>query len=419
MNSEAPMAPEGGAPTLAPIFNVNPYSGPTMTKIKVTIDPEQNLISVYKNGSGIPVEIHKGEKVYIPKLIFGHLLTSSNYDDSEKKMVEGDSTNALTVKARTLLGQDYYGVYPLFKADKKLTNIFMIMGFNSLVDNSDISKLRCEHLMIMMDQDLDGQFHPDTFIDQSGESITYADFINKELILFFFDGLKSSQCKVVYDCFLWPDSEIMVTTLISSIKRKMGYYHRDQSLVSTIIGLAQNFVGANNVNLLTPLASTAHYSRTHLKPFTQLLFHKDAILLFKYLDEVGMKLEPEFFVLVVPIILLNGVNGIGTRWSTNIVSYNLADVFSNLQQLMQGKSLSPCCPGTLGFTGNIKPSSSNCYMVQGRILKLDDQYYEITELPIGLWPKAYDSMLENWHLNSNIIKDYEKYPIDMGLRYII
>ncbi|KAI0228255.1 DNA topoisomerase 2 [Massospora cicadina] len=43
----------------------------------------------YNNGNGIPVEIHKEKKVYIPELIFGHLLTSSNYDDSEKKVVGG------------------------------------------------------------------------------------------------------------------------------------------------------------------------------------------------------------------------------------------------------------------------------------------------------------------------------------------
>ncbi|KAI0244236.1 DNA topoisomerase 2, partial [Massospora cicadina] len=82
------------------------------------------------------------------------------------------------------------------------------------------------------------KFHPDTFIDQSGKSITYADFINKELVLFFVannirsipsivNGLKPSQRKVVYDCFLWPDAEFTVTTLVSSIKEKLGYHHED------------------------------------------------------------------------------------------------------------------------------------------------------------------------------------------------
>lgn len=43
-------------------------------------------VSVWNNGNGIPVEMHKEEGVYVPELIFGHLLTSSNYDDNEKKV---------------------------------------------------------------------------------------------------------------------------------------------------------------------------------------------------------------------------------------------------------------------------------------------------------------------------------------------
>ena len=60
-----------------------------MDTIKVTIDRENNLISVYNNGRGIPIEMHSKEKVYVPELIFGHLLTSSNYDDNEKKVTGG------------------------------------------------------------------------------------------------------------------------------------------------------------------------------------------------------------------------------------------------------------------------------------------------------------------------------------------
>jgi DNA topoisomerase-2 len=41
---------------------------------------------VWNNGDGIPVEMHKEEGVYVPELIFGHLLTSSNYNDTEKKV---------------------------------------------------------------------------------------------------------------------------------------------------------------------------------------------------------------------------------------------------------------------------------------------------------------------------------------------
>ncbi|OMO96832.1 DNA topoisomerase, type IIA, partial [Corchorus olitorius] len=67
----------------------NKQRDPSMDCVKVVIDPEQNLISVYNNGDGVPVEIHQEEGVYVPELIFGHLLTSSNYDDNEKKTTGG------------------------------------------------------------------------------------------------------------------------------------------------------------------------------------------------------------------------------------------------------------------------------------------------------------------------------------------
>lgn len=57
--------------------------------MQVEINVEKNYISVYNNGDGIPVEIHKEEGVYVPEMIFGHLLTSSNYNDSEKKTTGG------------------------------------------------------------------------------------------------------------------------------------------------------------------------------------------------------------------------------------------------------------------------------------------------------------------------------------------
>jgi DNA topoisomerase-2 len=60
-----------------------------MDTIKVTIDIEESTISVYNNGRGIPIEMHSTEKMYIPELIFGHLLSSSNYDDDEKKLTGG------------------------------------------------------------------------------------------------------------------------------------------------------------------------------------------------------------------------------------------------------------------------------------------------------------------------------------------
>ncbi|EOB12949.1 DNA topoisomerase 2 [Nosema bombycis CQ1] len=67
----------------------NKIRDPKMTTIKVNIDIENNTISVYNDGKGVPIEMHKEENVYVPELIFGQLLTSSNYDDKEKKVTGG------------------------------------------------------------------------------------------------------------------------------------------------------------------------------------------------------------------------------------------------------------------------------------------------------------------------------------------
>lgn len=59
---------------------------PNMNCIKIDIDAENNKIRIWNNGQGIPVVQHKEQKMFVPTMIFGHLLTSSNYDDTEKKV---------------------------------------------------------------------------------------------------------------------------------------------------------------------------------------------------------------------------------------------------------------------------------------------------------------------------------------------
>ena len=60
-----------------------------MSVLKVNIDRENNMIRIFNDGKGIPVVEHKVEKIFVPTLIFGHLLTSSNYNDEEKKVTGG------------------------------------------------------------------------------------------------------------------------------------------------------------------------------------------------------------------------------------------------------------------------------------------------------------------------------------------
>ena len=67
----------------------NKQRDPRMDTIKVDIKPEEGLISIMNNGKGIPVEMHKEEKMYVPTMIFGHLLTGSNFNDDEARVTGG------------------------------------------------------------------------------------------------------------------------------------------------------------------------------------------------------------------------------------------------------------------------------------------------------------------------------------------
>ena len=60
-----------------------------MDTIKIDIDESTNTISVWNNGKGLPICMHKTEKKMVPTMIFGTLLTSSNYDDNQKKVTGG------------------------------------------------------------------------------------------------------------------------------------------------------------------------------------------------------------------------------------------------------------------------------------------------------------------------------------------
>lgn len=199
-----------------------------------------------------------------------------------------------------------------------------------------------------------------SFVDHSEPRLSYSDFINKELVLFslydnvrsipqLVDGLKVGQRKVLFGVFKRcgganGNKEVKVAQLAGFVAEHSAYHHGEQSLQQTIVNLAQNFVGSNNLNLLFPAgqfgsrkeggkdASAARYIFTRLSVYTRALFHPadDAVLDFLY--EEGQKIEPRFYVPVIPTVLVNGSEGIGTGWSSFIPNFNPRDIIENLKR---------------------------------------------------------------------------------------
>ncbi|KAF9585044.1 DNA topoisomerase 2 [Lunasporangiospora selenospora] len=263
-------------------------------------------------------------------------------------------------------------------------------------------------------------FQPGTFLDNRMEKIPIDDFINKELILFSMadnirsipsvvDGLKPGQRKVIFGAFKKKIvSEIKVAQLAGYVSEKAAYHHGEQSLTMTIVGLAQTFVGSNNVNLLSPNgqfgsrmaggkdAASARYIFTALPPITRRIFqaHDDALL--NYLNDDGDWIEPEYYVPVLPMVLVNGSDGIGTGWSSSIPNYNPMDIIANIRRLMNDEEQMPMTPWYRGFTGTVERESEFKYKVSGLVEELDDTTVKISELPVRTWTSPYCEQIEQW-----------------------
>lgn len=251
------------------------------------------------------------------------------------------------------------------------------------------------------------------------DGLKYSDFINKELILFshydndrsiphLVDGLKPSQRKVLFGCFKRKlhKNEIKVAQLVGYVAEHSSYHHGEASLQGTIVNMAQNFVGSNNINLLTPSgqfgtrrmggsdAASARYIFTKLEPITRTIFHPDDDELLNYLNDDGSTIEPEFYVPVIPLALCNGAEGIGTGWSSKISNYSPRDIIANLRRRISGEELIPMTPFYCGFTGLIEEERKGKYIVYGKIERVDETTLMITELPIKKWTQNYKEFLE-------------------------
>lgn len=291
------------------------------------------------------------------------------------------------------------------------------------------------------------QFRPGTYLDHNIEKVPMSDFINKELILFsmadnvrsipsMVDGLKPGQRKVMFGCFKRKlKAEIKVAQLAGYVSEHSAYHHGEQSLTMTIVGLAQDFVGSNNVNILSPNgqfgtrgmggkdAASARYIFTNLPSVTRTLFHPSDDNLLNYLNDDGQSIEPEWYMPTVPLVLINGGEGIGTGWSSNVPNYNPKDVVENIKRRLRGEEMVPMHPWYKGFTGSIEPAGPDRYKVSGTLTQIDDTTWEVTELPIRVWTSSYKEGLEERVVGSEkvppTIKEYKEYHTDTTVHFVV
>uniref|UniRef100_H2Z116 DNA topoisomerase 2 n=1 Tax=Ciona savignyi TaxID=51511 RepID=H2Z116_CIOSA len=279
-------------------------------------------------------------------------------------------------------------------------------------------------------------------------TLTYSDFINKELVMFscadlersvpsLCDGLKPGQRKVLYTCLRRNDKrEVKVAQLAGSVAELSAYHHGETSLLGTIINMSQNFVGSNNLNLLQPIgqfgtrlhggkdAASPRYIFTMLSPLTRLLFPQVDENLLTWLYDDNQKVEPSWYCPIIPTVLVNGTEGIGTGWSTKVPNHDIREVVQNVRRLINDEEPKPMLPSYKNFRGSIEEVEPNRYVVSGEAAVLDDKSVEITELPIKTWTQQYkENVLEPMVLGTEKIpqqmQEYKEYNTDITVRFIV
>ncbi|XP_018567755.1 DNA topoisomerase 2 [Anoplophora glabripennis] len=278
--------------------------------------------------------------------------------------------------------------------------------------------------------------------------VSYTDFVNLELVLFsngdnvrsipsLVDGLKPGQRKVLFTCIKRNDKrEIKVAQLAGSVAEHSAYHHGETSLCMTIVNLAQNYLGSNNINLLEPRgqfgtrlaggkdSASPRYIFTKMSPLTRMIFHPHDDPLLKHEYDDNQKIEPVWYIPIIPMILVNGAEGIGTGWMTKIPNYNPREIVSNIRKMLDGDDPEELVPWYKNFKGTVEFCGDQRYVISGEISIVGNEKVEITELPVGTWTQNYkENVLEPMVHGSEKVKavlsDYKEYNTDTTIKFII
>jgi DNA topoisomerase-2 len=177
------------------------------------------------------------------------------------------------------------------------------------------------------------------------------------------------------------------------------------SLNGAIIGMAQNFVGSNNINFLKPLgqygcrlrggrdAASPRYIWTKLEVLTIQIYNPVDNHVLIQQKEDNEPIEPEYYAPIIPMVLVNGTEGIGTGFSTKIPPYNPLEIIENLKNIINNKPFRQIDPWWQGFNGIVSKIDDFNYEIYGT-WSVDNNTLTITELPVGEWTTNYKEFLE-------------------------
>jgi DNA topoisomerase-2 len=247
--------------------------------------------------------------------------------------------------------------------------------------------------------------------------VDFASYSNLRMIASVIDGQKNSSRKVLYTVLEKNiKDEIKVSQLGSKVAEFTEYLHGN--LDGVIVNLAQNFPGTNNIPLLTregnfgtrftQEASASRYIYTFGSSEFFSLFNKEDNEILLHQTFEGSKIEPRFFVPELPLLLINGSEGVSSGFAQKILPRNPVSIAKAIRQILNGDTVDPSLlnPYYVGFNGTIEPGENHPqWILKGVAKKTGMNKVEILEVPIGYDLRGYLDVLDTLE-EKKIIQSY-------------
>jgi len=284
------------------------------------------------------------------------------------------------------------------------------------------------------------------------DTYTISLFINQELIRFsiedcrrslpcLYDGLKISQRKILFAVFkknlVHNGKSMKVLQLAGYCAEHSNYHHGEQCLYDTITKMAQDYPGSNNVPYLArdgqfgsraysgKDAANARYIFTKMAPLTRIMFPNNDDHLLSYTLDDGDKVQPDFYVPIVPTILGNGcLAGIGTGWSCSVPSFDFGQLAHKVKEWLADpvNFEMDLEPSYRGFRGTIEKLGPNKYQSIGVLRPYTKgkkkNLWEITELPVHTATNKYKEDLECM-VESKKLKSMQNFSTPNTVHFVI
>ena len=208
----------------------------------------------------------------------------------------------------------------------------------------------------------------------SDEYTVFSAYDNYRKIASYIDGFKPSARKIFYT-IRNETKKVKIETLANKTAESTEYLHGAGSLMGVAVNMAQDFAGTNNIpiltregqfgNRLTHSASAPRYIYSKLEDICHQIFDKkdDIILIQQELE--GKKIEPRWYIPIIPMILINGSEGMGVGYAQKIFSRKVSDIIEAVEDILKGKEPKPILPSFNGFNGEIVKTGDVKYDIKG------------------------------------------------------